>query len=86
MPEERRALFNVTGNQFTSLHHIPSWHTLTPSPLDAMHLLYLGAMNWIVLQVLVGPGVLNKGHANEGDPQILFNEETWEPQAGSTAN
>jgi hypothetical protein len=39
-----------------------------------MHLLYLGATNWIVKQVLVGPGMLNKRHVNDRNPQDIFNE------------
>jgi hypothetical protein len=52
--QERRAFFDFTGNHFTSLHQIHGWHTTTCSPPDAMHLLYLGGMNWILQQILVG--------------------------------
>lgn len=48
-----------------------------------MHLLYLGTMNWIVKQVLVGPGVLNKRRPNDQDPQLLFNDclsAMWMPK------
>jgi hypothetical protein len=69
MLAERKALFDETGNRFTALHRIPGWYTCTSSPLDAMHLLYLGATNWIIKQVLVGPGMLNKRHAN--DPDVM---------------
>lgn len=82
-PEERRALFNATGNRFTGLHRIPGWHTSTSSPVDAMHLLYLGTMNWIVKQVLVGPGIFNKRGPNHEDPQALFNaclSTMWMPK------
>ncbi|CUA74382.1 UvrD/REP helicase [Rhizoctonia solani] len=49
----------------------------------AMHLLYLGIMNWIVKQVLVGPGMLNKRHVGDRDPQDIFNEcldNMWMPK------
>lgn len=81
--EERKQLFAATGNRFTALHRIPGWHTSTASPPDAMHLLYLGAMNWIVKQVLVGPGILNKRHPGDRDPQDIFNEclnTMWMPK------
>ncbi|KAF8593019.1 hypothetical protein BDV93DRAFT_423631, partial [Ceratobasidium sp. AG-I] len=71
------------GNRFTSLHRIPGWYTSTSSPLDAMHLLYLGATNWIVKQVLVGPGVLNKRCPGDQTPQDIFNnclDAMWMPK------
>jgi hypothetical protein len=71
--EERRALFDRTGNCFTVLHCIPGWHMSTSSLPDSMHLLYLGGMNWIIKQVLVGPGIFNKRHPNDEDPQTIFN-------------
>lgn len=71
--EEQRQLFEATGNRFMALHCIPGWHTSTSLLLDSMHLLYLGAMNWIVKQVLVGPGILNKRHLGNCDPQDIFN-------------
>lgn len=48
-----------------------------------MHLLYLGGMNWIVKQVLVGPGILNKRHPGDRDPQDIFNDcltTMWMPK------
>ncbi|QRV80055.1 Transposase family tnp2 [Ceratobasidium sp. AG-Ba] len=82
-PEERRVLFEQTGNRFTPLHQIPGWYTSTSSPPDAMHLLYLGAMNWIFKQVLVGPGMLTRRHPGGQAPQDLFNEcldHMWMPK------
>ncbi|QRW12956.1 hypothetical protein RhiLY_11955 [Ceratobasidium sp. AG-Ba] len=84
--QERRQLFNETGNRFTALHRIPGWHTSTSSPIDAMHLLYLGAMNWIVKQVLVAPGILNKRRPADPDPQTVFNDALstmWVPKSFS---
>ncbi|QRV72064.1 Transposase family Tnp2 protein [Ceratobasidium sp. AG-Ba] len=81
--EERNEFFSATGNRFTALHRIPGWNTSTSSPPDAMHLLYLGAMNWIVKQVLVGPGMFNKRHIGRRDPQAAFNEcldSMWMPR------
>jgi hypothetical protein len=81
--QERRNLFDLTGNRFTALHRLPGWHTSTSSPLDAMHLLYLGAMNWIVKQILVGPGMLSKPQPTANDPQDIFNdclERMWMPK------
>lgn len=81
--EERRQLFDATGNRFTALHRIPGWHTSTSSPIDSMHLLYLGAMNWIVKQVLVGPGILNKRRPGDREPQDIFNDclnTMWMPK------
>lgn len=82
--DERRAFFDFTGNKFTALHRIPGWHTSTSSPPDAMHLFYLGGMNWILKQVLVGPGMLNKRHPNDQDPLVIFNrclDEMWVPHS-----
>lgn len=48
-----------------------------------MHLLYLGAMNWIVKQVLVGPGMLTKRRPGDQDPQDAFNDcldTMWMPK------
>lgn len=48
-----------------------------------MHLLYLGGMNWIVKQVLVGPGIFNKRHPGDPNPQDLFNDclaTMWMPK------
>ncbi|QRV98832.1 Transposase family tnp2 [Ceratobasidium sp. AG-Ba] len=81
--EERNEFFSATGNCFTALHRIPGWNTSTSSPPDAMHLLYLGAMNWIVKQVLVGPGMFNKRDLGGQDPQRVFNEcldKMWMPR------
>src|SRR4051794_33024327 len=81
--EERKELFEVTGNGFTALHRLPGWHISTSSPPDAMHLLYLGTMNWIVKQILVGPGMLSKRRAGGQDPQDIFNERLdhmWMPK------
>ncbi|QRV74708.1 Transposase family Tnp2 protein [Ceratobasidium sp. AG-Ba] len=81
--EERKDFFNATGNRFTALHRIPGWDTSTASPPDAMHLLYLGAMNWIVKQVLVGPGMFTKRRPEGRDPQVVFNEcldAMWMPR------
>ncbi|QRV93059.1 Transposase family tnp2 [Ceratobasidium sp. AG-Ba] len=73
-PAERQALYEHTGNHFTALHRVPGWYTSTSSPPDPMHLLYLGATNWIVKQILVGPGMLTKRHAGDRAPQDLFNK------------
>ncbi|QRW10162.1 Transposase family tnp2 [Ceratobasidium sp. AG-Ba] len=81
--EERKRLFDATGNRFTALHNIPGWYTASSSPPDAMHLLYLGATNWIVKQVLVAPGIFNKRRAGPHDPQAAFNaclESMWVPK------
>ncbi|QRW10224.1 Transposase family Tnp2 protein [Ceratobasidium sp. AG-Ba] len=72
-----------TGIRFTALHRIPGWDTASLSPPDAMHLLYLGGMNWIVKQVLVAPGIFNKRHQNNHEPQDLFNDcldAMWVPK------
>jgi hypothetical protein len=82
-PAERKALFSITGNRFTALHRIPGWYTSTSSPPDAMHLLYLGATNWIVKQILVAPGMLSKRRPGDQDPQDVFNEcleRMWMPK------
>ncbi|KAB5590187.1 Protein CSF1 [Ceratobasidium theobromae] len=81
--QEQRDLFKLTGNRFTALHRLPGWHTSTSSPLDTMHLLYLGGMNWIVKQVLVGPGMLSRRHPGGEEPQDLFNkclDSMWVPK------
>ncbi|KDN34883.1 hypothetical protein RSAG8_12070, partial [Rhizoctonia solani AG-8 WAC10335] len=81
--EERKAMFEETGNRYTALHRLPGWHTSTSSPLDSMHLLYLGATNWIVKQVLVAPGMLNKRRPQDQDPLEIFNqsiETMWVPK------
>jgi hypothetical protein len=81
--EERKAFFDATGNRFTALYQLPGWYTSTSSPLDAMHLLYLGAMHWIVKQILVGPGMLTKRHPGHPDPQHIFNDcldTMWMPK------
>jgi hypothetical protein len=49
-----------------------------------MHLLYLGSMNWILKQILVGPGMLTKRNPNERDPLAIFNEcidNMWVPNS-----
>ncbi|EUC58792.1 transposase family Tnp2 protein [Rhizoctonia solani AG-3 Rhs1AP] len=71
--EERRAFFEFSGNRFTALHRLPGWHTSTCSPPDAMHLLYLGGMNWILNKTLFQPGMLNKRLATDEDPVNRFN-------------
>lgn len=82
--EERRDFFQFTGNKFMSLHRIPCWHTSTSSLPDAMHLLHLGGMNWILQQILVGPGMLNKRNPNDRGPLAIFNDcldEMWVPNS-----
>lgn len=81
--EERKVFFDFTGNRFTALHRLPGWHPSTCSPLDAMHLLYLGGMNWIVKQVLVGPGMLEARHLGDREPKEIFNDcldRMWMPK------
>ncbi|KAG8703013.1 hypothetical protein FRC09_004399 [Ceratobasidium sp. 395] len=81
--DARKDFFNATGNRFTQLHRLPGWHTSASSPLDTMHLLYLGGMNWIVKQVLVGPGMLARRHEHGLDPQDIFNnclDNMWMPK------
>ncbi|KAG9101105.1 hypothetical protein FS749_010288 [Ceratobasidium sp. UAMH 11750] len=72
--EARKTFFAATGNQFTALHRLPGWHTSMSSPLDAMHLFYLGRMNWIVKQILVSPGMFSKRRPHNEDPQDIFND------------
>jgi hypothetical protein len=82
-PAERKDMFNITGNRFTALHRIPRWHTSMSSPPDAMHLLYLGATNWIVKQILVASSMLNRRRPGDRDPQAIFNEcleHMWMPK------
>ncbi|KAG9118798.1 hypothetical protein FRC07_006510, partial [Ceratobasidium sp. 392] len=81
--EARAEFFHATGNRFTALHRLPGWHTSTSSPLDTMHLLYLGGMNWIVKQVLVSPGMFSKRHVHDQEPQDIFNnclDSMWMPK------
>ncbi|QRV79852.1 Transposase family tnp2 [Ceratobasidium sp. AG-Ba] len=81
---DRKALFEVTGNCYTALHDIPGWHAPTLSHPDAMHLLYLGGMNWIIKQVLVGPGIFNKRNPGDIEPQDIFNncmKTMWIPKS-----
>jgi hypothetical protein len=60
MPAEHKASFDITASRFTALHRIPRWHTSMSSLPDAMHLLYLGATNWIIKQIIIAPGILNR--------------------------
>ncbi|KDN42594.1 hypothetical protein RSAG8_06737, partial [Rhizoctonia solani AG-8 WAC10335] len=81
--EERKAFFDFTGNRFTVLHRLPGWHTSTCSPPDAMHLLYLGGMNWILNRNLFQPGMLNKRLPTDEDPVDRFNaclDRMWLPR------
>lgn len=81
-PEERQALFERTGNRYTLLHLLPGWHTSTQSPLDAMHLLYLGGVNWILKQVIMGPNLLAARQPGAENPIDIYNtalEEMWLP-------
>ncbi|QRV73450.1 Transposase family tnp2 [Ceratobasidium sp. AG-Ba] len=82
--DDRARLFGQTGIRFTALHRIPGWHTAPSSPPDAMHLLYLGGMNWIVKQVLVAPGLFNQRQQHGPDPQDIFNncvDMMWVPKS-----
>ncbi|QRV91932.1 Transposase family tnp2 [Ceratobasidium sp. AG-Ba] len=72
--EERRQLFEETGVRFMAFHRIPGWCTLSSSPPDMMHLFYLRGMNWIVKQVLVASGILNKRRPGDREPQDIFNQ------------
>ncbi|EUC56821.1 transposase family Tnp2 protein [Rhizoctonia solani AG-3 Rhs1AP] len=81
--EERKAFFDFTGNRFTALHELPGWHTSTSSPPDAMHLLYLGVMNWILIRTLFQPGMLTKSRPTDEDPVARFNaclDQMWMPK------
>ncbi|KAG8721873.1 hypothetical protein FRC08_009396 [Ceratobasidium sp. 394] len=81
--EARAEFFHATGNRFTALHRLPGWHTSTSSPPDTMHLLYLGGMNWIVKQVLVGPGMFSRRHEQGLEPHHIFNnclDNMWMPK------
>ncbi|CCO36813.1 hypothetical protein RSOLAG1IB_12102 [Rhizoctonia solani AG-1 IB] len=72
--QERRAFFEFTGNRFTALHRLPGWHTSTCSPPDAMHLFYLGGMNWILIRTLFQPGMLTRRRPTDEDPVARFNK------------
>ncbi|CUA76597.1 Neurobeachin-like protein 2 [Mus musculus] [Rhizoctonia solani] len=81
--EERRAFFEFTGNRFTALHRLPGWNTSLCSPPDAMHLLYLGGMKWILIQNLVLPGMLTRRQPTDEDPIARFNlclDQMWMPK------
>ncbi|KAG8722882.1 hypothetical protein FRC08_004512 [Ceratobasidium sp. 394] len=81
--EDRELFFEETGNRYTILHKIPGWHTKAGSPVDAMHLLYLGATNWILKQVVVGPNLLAPRLPNTPDPIDVYNaaleDDLWLP-------
>lgn len=59
-----------------ALHQIPGWHTSALSPPDAMHLLYLGMMNWIVKQVLVAQECSTSGISAIATHKI-FSTNVW---------
>lgn len=80
--EERRAFFNFTGTRFTALDRLGGWDAAKHSPPDAMHLVHLGAINWIVKQILFAPGMFNKRPGANADPLRLLNEavgRVWLP-------
>jgi hypothetical protein len=81
-PEARHALFEQSGNRYTILHKLPGWHTATRSPPDAMHLLYLGGVNWILKQVIMGPNLLAPRQRDAEKPVDTYNaalESMWLP-------
>ncbi|QRW04041.1 hypothetical protein RhiLY_03040 [Ceratobasidium sp. AG-Ba] len=81
--EDRELFFEETGNRFTILQLLPGWHTSSCSPPDAMHLLYLGASNWILKQVVTGPNLLAPRVPNRPNPVDIYNtaleDDLWLP-------
>ncbi|QRV96762.1 hypothetical protein RhiJN_24780 [Ceratobasidium sp. AG-Ba] len=81
--EDQELFFEETGNRFTILHLLPGWHTSSCSPPDAMHLLYLGAANWILKQVVMGPNLLAPRLPNSPNPVDVYNaaleDDLWLP-------
>lgn len=80
--EERKAFFDFTGTRFTALDRLGNWHAANRSPPDAMHLVHLGAINWIVKQILFAPGMFNKRPGAVADPLKVLNAavgRVWTP-------
>jgi hypothetical protein len=71
--EEREAFFQFAGTRFTALDNLPGWPAASRSPPDAMHLLYLGVVNWIFKQILVAPNMFHKRQGAIEDPLTRFN-------------
>ncbi|QRW08719.1 Transposase family tnp2 [Ceratobasidium sp. AG-Ba] len=80
--EERQAFAEFTGTRFTALDRLGDWHAALCSPPDAMHLIHLGAINWIVKQILFAPGMFNKRPGAAHNPVKKFNDalaRVWLP-------
>jgi hypothetical protein len=80
--DERCLFFEETGNRYTILHALPGWYTSTSSPIDSMHLLYLGGVNWILKQVIIGPDLLAPQQREAEKPIDIYNrtlEDMWVP-------
>jgi hypothetical protein len=71
--EERKAFFDFTGSRFTVLDLLPGWDSARRSPPDAMHLIYLNVVNWLVKQVLVAPNMFHKRQGAAEKPVDKWN-------------
>ncbi|KAF8594557.1 hypothetical protein BDV93DRAFT_515687 [Ceratobasidium sp. AG-I] len=71
--EEREAFFQFTGTRFTQLDRLGGWDAARRWPPDAMHLIFLGAVSYIVKQVIFAPGMLNKRPGAIESPVDIYN-------------
>ncbi|KAF8601942.1 hypothetical protein BDV93DRAFT_584343 [Ceratobasidium sp. AG-I] len=71
--EDRQLFFEESGNRYTILHEIPGWYTASRSPPDSMHLLYLGGVNWILKQIVLGPSLLAPRRVDHPEPINVYN-------------
>lgn len=81
-PEDCQAFFEFTGTRFTVLDRLGDWHAAKHSPPDAMHLIHLGAINWIAKQVLFAPGMFTKRRGAPHNPLEVLNKaigRVWVP-------
>ncbi|KAF8595180.1 hypothetical protein BDV93DRAFT_481245 [Ceratobasidium sp. AG-I] len=72
--EDREIFFQFTGTRFTELDRLGGWDAARRSPPDAMHLIFLGAVNYVAKQVLFAPGMLDKRPDGVGQPMDRYND------------
>ncbi|KEP47894.1 transposase family Tnp2 protein [Rhizoctonia solani 123E] len=54
---QKNRLFKANGTQFTVFDQLPGWHPTLSSPLDGMHLFFLGVIPWMYRSLLINPGM-----------------------------
>ncbi|KAG8762525.1 hypothetical protein FRC12_008975 [Ceratobasidium sp. 428] len=74
-PNQRDRLFKQNGTRFTVMDRVPGFYGNTSCPVDGMHMFATGTTQWLVMQLIVAPGMLGPrytGQHKDDQPMARF--------------